>query len=66
MKMVIGQGSFGKVYLAELKGTNQIYAVKAVKKHEVIKMGMESLVDQELDIMLDMNHPFLINLHYVF
>ena len=66
MMMVIGRGSFGKVYVAELKENKKLYAVKAVKKHEVIKNGMESLVDQELDIMLEMNHPFLVSLHYVF
>jgi len=43
-----------------------MYAIKAVKKHEVIKMGMEELVDQELDLMLNLNHEFLIDLHYVF
>ena len=29
-------------------------------------MGMEELVDQELDLMLNLNHEFLIDLHYVF
>lgn len=66
MMIVIGQGSFGKVYLGELKETKELYAIKAVKKHEVVKMGMEQLVDQELDLMLNLNHPFLIDLHYVF
>lgn len=43
--MVIGEGAFGKVYLAELRETKEIFAVKAIKKHEIIKMGMEDLVD---------------------
>ena len=64
--MIIGQGAFGKVYLGELKEDKSLYAVKALKKHEVIKQGMEELVDQELDLMLNLTHPFLIDLFYVF
>ena len=43
--MVVGRGAFGKVYLAELKDTKEVFAVKAIKKHDVIKNGMEDLVD---------------------
>ena len=35
--MEIGKGAFGKVYLAELKGTTKVFAIKAIKKHDLIK-----------------------------
>ena len=34
---VIGQGSYGKVLLVTKKGTNKQYALKILKKDEIIK-----------------------------
>ena len=34
---VIGQGSYGKVLLVTKKGTNHQYALKILKKDEIIK-----------------------------
>jgi len=34
---VIGRGSFGKVYLVQKKDNKQIYALKALKKEDILK-----------------------------
>lgn len=38
MLLVLGRGAFGKVYLAELKGTNINYAIKSIRKDILIDM----------------------------
>ena len=43
----ISKGAFGKVYLGRKKGdaTNKIYAIKAMKKSEMIKKNMQDQVN---------------------
>ena len=35
--MVIGRGTFGKVFLAELKRNKQLYAIKSIRKDVLIQ-----------------------------
>lgn len=37
MIQVLGRGTFGKVYLAELTGTKQLFAVKAIRKDVILE-----------------------------
>ena len=64
--MVIGRGAFGKVYLGEDIETKKLYAIKTIKKSELIKSGMIELAEQEAEILQDINHPFLIDLAFMF
>ena len=36
--MVLGRGAFGKVFLAELKTTKKLFAVKSIRKDILIEM----------------------------
>ena len=37
IKMQLGQGTFGRVYLAELPGTDRKFAIKAIRKDVLIE-----------------------------
>ena len=39
LKMVIGRGAFGKVFLAKLKDSETLYAIKAIRKDVLLKYG---------------------------
>ncbi|MBN3273796.1 KS6A2 kinase, partial [Polyodon spathula] len=65
---VLGQGSYGKVFLVrKIKGTDagQLYAMKALKK-ATLKVRDRVRSKMERDILAEVNHPFIVKLHYAF
>ncbi|XP_057687211.1 serine/threonine-protein kinase N2-like isoform X1 [Corythoichthys intestinalis] len=66
---VLGRGHFGKVLLAEMKPTGCLYAVKALKKTEVVSRDeVDSLMSEKriLELIRMQRHPFLVQLHACF
>uniref|UniRef100_A0AAY4ABV5 non-specific serine/threonine protein kinase n=1 Tax=Denticeps clupeoides TaxID=299321 RepID=A0AAY4ABV5_9TELE len=65
---VLGQGSFGKVFLVRKvtpPDTNQLYAMKVLRK-ATLKVRDRVRTKMERDILADVNHPFVVKLHYAF
>ncbi|XP_013764512.1 ribosomal protein S6 kinase alpha-6 [Pundamilia nyererei] len=65
---VLGQGSFGKVFLVrKLLGPDagQLYAMKVLKKAS-LKVRDRVRTKMERDILVEVNHPFIVKLHYAF
>ncbi|KAA0717583.1 Ribosomal protein S6 kinase alpha-2 [Triplophysa tibetana] len=65
---VLGQGSYGKVFLVrKIKGsdTGQLYAMKVLKKAS-LKVRDRVRSKMERDILAEVNHPFIVKLHYAF
>ncbi|XP_065114358.1 ribosomal protein S6 kinase alpha-3 isoform X4 [Paramisgurnus dabryanus] len=68
LRKVLGQGSFGKVFLVK-KTTGpddgQLYAMKVLKK-ATLKVRDRVRTKMERDILVEVNHPFIVKLHYAF
>ncbi|XP_078067438.1 ribosomal protein S6 kinase alpha-6 isoform X1 [Mustelus asterias] len=65
---VLGQGSFGKVFLVRKTigpDAEQLYAMKVLKK-ATLKVRDRVRTKMERDILVEVNHPFIVKLHYAF
>ena len=53
-------GSFGRVRISKHKKTNKIYAIKMLKKIEIIRSKQIDHIHSEYNILRQINHPFIV------
>ncbi|KAF4587818.1 cAMP-dependent protein kinase catalytic subunit [Ophiocordyceps camponoti-floridani] len=58
----LGTGSFGRVHLVQSKHNQRYYAVKVLKKAQVVKMKQVEHTNDERRMLSYVKHPFLITL----
>uniref|UniRef100_A0A1Y1KSD9 protein kinase C n=1 Tax=Photinus pyralis TaxID=7054 RepID=A0A1Y1KSD9_PHOPY len=66
---VLGRGHFGKVILTQYRNTNEYFAIKALKKGDIIARDeVESLLSEKriFEVANSIRHPFLVNLFACF
>lgn len=62
LQRTLGTGSFGRVHLVQSKHNQRFYAVKVLKKAQVVKMKQIEHTNDERRMLGDVKHPFLITL----
>ncbi|XP_015369789.1 PREDICTED: uncharacterized protein LOC107165873 [Diuraphis noxia] len=62
----IGEGSFSKVYLAKFGDTENdkatLIATKVINKNRVSTKFVEKFLPRELDVMIKLRHPFIVQM----
>jgi protein kinase A len=62
IQRTLGTGSFGRVHLVQSKHNSRYYAVKVLKKQQVVKMKQVEHTNDERKMLQEVKHPFLITL----
>lgn len=60
---VLGSGTFGVVWLAQHKETQDTFALKQIQKTKIVAARQEDSVLNEKNLMLQCDHPFIIKLY---
>lgn len=63
---VIGKGSFGKVMQVKKKDTHKIYAMKVLKKAQLVKRKQVAHTKTERKVLEDISNPFIVSLRFAF
>ncbi|KAI1429761.1 kinase-like domain-containing protein [Xylaria sp. FL1777] len=63
---VVGRGAFGKVRIVERKDTALSFALKYIRKDEVVRSESVRNIIRERRMLEHVNHPFICNLRYSF
>lgn len=62
LSRTLGTGSFGRVHLVQSKHNQRFYAIKVLKKAQVVKMKQVEHTNDERRMLQRCKHPFLITL----
>jgi CRP-like cAMP-binding protein len=62
VKTILGKGSFGIVMLVQDKNSGHTYALKRLNKAQMVAIGQHLHVANERNVMVQLNHPFIIKL----
>ncbi|MEW5318651.1 MAG: hypothetical protein WDW38_009857 [Sanguina aurantia] len=62
----ISRGAFGRVYLARKHATGDLFAIKVMKKRDLIRKNMVESVTNERNILAMANNPFVVRFYYSF
>ncbi|KAI8369545.1 kinase-like domain-containing protein [Radiomyces spectabilis] len=58
----LGTGSFGRVHLTQSKHNNRFYALKVLKKSEIVRLRQIEHTNSEREVLIHITQPFIVNL----
>ena len=63
---MVGIGSFGKIFLVKKKDDGKLYAMKVLKKRNLVVKKHLRYALTEMNILKTCNHPFIVKIYYSF
>ncbi|XP_057746312.1 probable serine/threonine protein kinase IRE [Arachis stenosperma] len=62
----ISRGAFGRVFLARKRATGDLFAIKVLKKADMIRKNAVQSILAERDILISVRNPFVVRFFYSF
>lgn len=62
----ISRGAFGRVFLAKKRATGDLFAIKVLKKADMIRKNAVESILAERDILISVRNPFVVRMFYSF
>lgn len=62
LSATLGTGTFGRVRLVKHEHTSEFYALKILKKNEIMRLKQFEHIKNEVQILAEIQHPYLVNL----
>ncbi|KAL4575931.1 hypothetical protein LXL04_012018 [Taraxacum kok-saghyz] len=62
----ISRGAFGRVFLARKRATGDVFAIKVLKKADMIRKNAVQSILAERDILISARNPFVVRFFYSF
>ncbi|KAG2225126.1 hypothetical protein INT45_011809 [Circinella minor] len=66
LQETLGTGTFGRVYLAKQKEPSTYYAIKVLKKAEIVRLKQVEHINSERHVLSQVNFPFIVQLYCTF
>jgi len=63
---LLGEGTFGKVFLVRYKPTSKLYAMKVLNKEKFLQKKLMHYAEAERNILCNARHPFIVSLDFAF
>ena len=65
-ELIVGKGTFGKVFKVRHKPTGKVYAMKTIRKDTVLDSENIDSLKLEMEILYNVDHQFIVSMDYVF
>jgi len=63
---IVGRGAFGEVRVVKKKDSKKVYAMKVMKKTEMLKKNQVQHIRAERDVLALADNPWVVKLHFSF
>lgn len=60
--ITLGTGTFGRVFLTRFRRSDQYFAMKVMKKSEIVRLKQVEHINSEKNIISKIHHPFIVNM----